>query len=58
MYSINWSNGYLRLDHDWSFSGNWITFTLVNAEYDRDYVTNDYTLSVGIIGLHATLVWR
>jgi hypothetical protein len=58
MYSYTWPNGILRLDHDYFFDSNWVCWTLINAEYDRDKVTNDYTVSIGLVGLHLTVVWR
>ena len=56
MYQYNWSNGLFRLDHDYAFESRYICFTFINFEVDKDTLST--SVSVGIMGLHATLVWH
>lgn len=44
-----------RIDHDFYFEGRYICFTFVNFEVDKDILST--SVSVGLLGIHATLVW-
>lgn len=56
MYQYNFKNGLFRIDDDYYFESRYICFTFFNLEFDRDILMNSF--SIGIMGLHFTLVWR
>lgn len=56
MFSYNFKNGLFRIDSDWFFESRYVCFTLINFEVDKDVLST--SVSLGILGLHATLVWR
>ena len=56
MFQYNFENGLFRIDHDWFFESRYICFTIINFEIDKDILTT--SASIGIMGIHLTIVWR
>ena len=58
MFQYNFKSypALFRIDHDYYFESRYICFTFFNAEIDKDVLST--SASLGIMGLHFTIVWR
>lgn len=55
---FNFKNWNIKFWNDYQFRKvNWINYTLIAIDFERDYPTNTYEIEIGLLGLHIKWIY-